>query len=285
MSEARRLQFNKLVAVLYRICLYVAVTTGGVIFAIPFYWMIRTAIMPAWQIYIFPPEWIPAEIHLEYFNSPFEVFPFARWFLNSGIVATTSAIGAIISSSIVAFSFARLRTPFRDTIFIIVLATMILPETVRLVPTYLLFVKLGWINTFRPLIVPDWFAPAFHVFLLRQFFLTIPKELDDAALIDGCSPIGLLFRIHMPLSVPALGVVAIFQFTYDWNDFLTPLVYLLNVQNFTLAVGLRLIQGYLAVNYQSLMASSLMAALPTIVLFFFAQRYFVQGIVISGVKG
>jgi ABC-type glycerol-3-phosphate transport system permease component len=244
-----------------------------------------TAVMPAWQIYIFPPEWIPAELHFENFKAPFDVFPFARWFLNSGVVAITGTLGCVLSSAIVAFSFARLRTPFRDTIFIIVLATMILPDTVRIVPTYLLFAKLGWTNSFRPLIFPQWLAPAFYVFLLRQFFLTIPKELDDAALIDGCSPIGLLFRIHLPLSVPALGVAAIFQFTYNWNDFLYPLIYLNDINLLTLSLGLRLFQGQLALRMQDLMAASLLVVLPTIVVFFIAQRYFVQGIVISGVKG
>ena len=269
----------------YRLLLYLAVGIGGFIFAVPFYWMIRTAFMPAWQIYIFPPQWIPAELHPENFQAPFEVFPFARWFVNSAIVATVSPLGAVLSSAVVAFSFARLRTPFRDAIFVVVLATMILPEHVRLIPTYLLFVKLKWVGTFLPLIVPKWFAPAFHVFLLRQFFMTIPKEIDDAALIDGCSPIALLLRIHLPLSLPALGVVAIYQFTWDWNDFLYPLIYLHGVKRFTVAVGLRLFQGQLATNMQAMMAAALLAVLPTIVIFFFAQRYFVQGIVVSGVKG
>lgn len=285
MVHVTRLRTGNFAKLGYRLLLYLAVGIGGFIFAVPFYWMIRTAFMPAWQIYIFPPQWIPAELHPENFQAPFEVFPFARWFVNSAIVATVSPLGAVLSSAVVAFSFARLRTPFRDAIFVVVLATMILPEHVRLIPTYLLFVKLKWVGTFLPLIVPKWFAPAFHVFLLRQFFMTIPKEIDDAALIDGCSPIALLLRIHLPLSLPALGVVAIYQFTWDWNDFLYPLIYLHGVKRFTVAVGLRLFQGQLATNMQAMMAAALLAVLPTIVIFFFAQRYFVQGIVVSGVKG
>jgi ABC-type glycerol-3-phosphate transport system permease component len=269
----------------YRILLYLAVAIGGFIFALPFYWMIRTSVMPAWQIYVFPPEWIPAELHFENFQAPFEVFPYGRWFLNSVIVAGVSTLGVVISSSMVAFSFARLRTPFRDTVFLIVLATMMLPGTVRLVPTYLLFARLKWVNTFLPLIVPKWLAPAFFVFLLRQFFMTIPMEMDEAALIDGCNPVQLFLRIHLPLSMPALGVAAIFEFTGDWNDFMTPLIYLQGVKRFTVAVGLRLFQGQLATNMQDMMAAALLAVLPTILLFFLAQRYFVQGIVISGVKG
>jgi len=269
----------------YQILLYLTIAIGGFIFALPFYWMIRTAIMPAWQIYVFPPDWIPVELHFENFHAPFEVFPYARWFLNTVIVAGLSTLGVAISSSMVAFSFARLRTPFRDTIFVIVLATMMLPATVRLIPTYLIFAKLGWINTFAPLIVPKWLAPAFFVFLLRQFFMTIPMEMDEAALIDGCNPVQLFLRIHLPLSMPALGVAAIFEFTGDWNDFMTPLIYLQGVKRFTVAVGLRLFQGQMSTNMQDMMAAALMAVLPTIVLFFIAQRYFVQGIVISGVKG
>jgi ABC-type glycerol-3-phosphate transport system permease component len=269
----------------YRILLYLVVAFGGLIFALPFYWMIRTALMPAWQIYIFPPEWIPAELHWENFRAPFEVFPFGLWFLNSTIVGGVSTLGVVISSSMVGFSFARLRTPFRDVVFMIVLATMMLPGTVRLIPTYLLFAKLGWINTLLPLIVPKWLAPAFFVFLLRQFFMTIPMEMDEAAQIDGCNPVQMFLRIHLPLCIPALGVVAIFEFTGDWNDFMTPLIYLQGVKHFTVAVGLRLFQGQLTTNMQDMMAASLLAILPTILLFFVAQRYFVQGIVISGVKG
>lgn len=284
-TQETRFQVNDLTTRTYRLLLYLAVGIGAVIFAVPFYWMIRTAFMPSWQVYQFPPQWIPAEFHPENFAGPFKVFPFERWFLNSFTVAILSTVGVVISSSLVGFSFARLRFPFRDTLFVLVLATIILPQHIRLIPTYLFFVKLGWIGTYLPLIIPKWFAPAFHVFLLRQFFMTVPKEIDDAALIDGCSPFGLFWRIHLPLSTAALGVVAIFQFTFEWNDFLDPLIYIHDLNNFTIALGLRLFQGQLSNKLQELMAASLLAVLPTILLFFFAQRYFVQGIVVSGVKG
>ncbi|MCL4859974.1 MAG: carbohydrate ABC transporter permease [Caldilineaceae bacterium] len=285
MIQTARLQGSNIVELIYRVLLYAAIILGAVIFATPFYWMIRTALMPTWQIYIFPPEWVPAEFQWANFKTPFAVFPFGRWFINSGIIAVASAIGTAVSASMVGFSFARLRFPLRDTLFVVVLATMIMPEHVRLVPTYLLFVQLGWVGTYLPLIVPNWFAPAFFVFLMRQFFMTIPKEYDDAAFIDGCNPIGLFTRIHLPLSLPALGVVLIFQMTFQWNDFLNPLIYIQGVNNFTVALGLRLFQGQMTTNMQGLMAAALMGALPTIIVFFFAQRYFVQGIVVSGVKG
>ncbi|MEM7536268.1 MAG: carbohydrate ABC transporter permease [Chloroflexota bacterium] len=285
MVNVQKFQGSNLTELFYRILLYIAVVVGGIIFSIPFYWMLRTSVMPTYQVYLFPPVWIPAEYHWSNFQVPFQVFPFDMMFLNSAYIALMSALGTALSSAMVGFSFARMRFPFRDTMFVIVLATMILPEHVRLVPTYLLFVGLGWVGTYLPLIVPNWFAPAFYVFLLRQFFMTIPKELDDSAYIDGCSPLGLFWRIHMPLSVPALGVVLIFQITNQWNDFLHPLIYIQGVNDFTVALGLSLFRGHLSTNMQALMAASILGVLPTIAMFFFAQRYFVQGIVVSGVKG
>jgi ABC-type glycerol-3-phosphate transport system permease component len=286
MLGTRQLHVGFLSQALNRFLLYLTVIVGGLIFAVPFYWMIRTAVMPPWQINLFPPQWIPAELHFENLRAPFTgPFPFARWFGNSGLVATLTALGVVLSSSIVGFSFARLRYPFRDVLFLIVLSTIMLPEHVRLIPTYLLFVKLQWVNTFLPLIVPSWFAPAFHVFLMRQFFLTIPKDLDDAAMIDGCGYLSLFLRIHLPLSVPVLAVSAIYQVTFAWNDFLHPLVYLQDVNNYTIALGLRLFEGTMASRMQELMSASLLAVMPTILIFFVAQRYFVQGIVITGVKG
>jgi ABC-type glycerol-3-phosphate transport system permease component len=269
----------------YRIALYAAIILGAFIFALPFYWMIRTALMPKWQVFQFPPQFFPAELIWANFYEPFKVFPFGRWFINSGIIAIMAAIGTALTASMVGFSFARLRFPYRDTLFIVVLATMILPEHVRIIPNYLLFSKLGWVDTFLPLIVPNWLAPAFFVFLMRQFFMTIPKEYDDAGYIDGCSPFSLFWRIHLPMSMAAIGVVVIFQLTFQWNDFLYPLIYLHKVPDFTIAIGLRLFQGQMSNNMQVLMAASLLAILPTLIVFFFAQRYFVQGIVVSGVKG
>ncbi len=268
-----------------RCLLYVAVMIGAVAFAIPFYWMVRTAVMPGREVYSWPPVWIPSEIQLQHFAAPFRAWPFERWFLNSGIVATLTVLGVVTSASIVGYGFACLRFRGRDQLFLIVLASMILPQQVVLVPTYLLFVRLGWNNTFLPLIVPVWLGPPFFIFLLRQFFMTIPREMLEAAYIDGCSPLGTYFRIALPLSLPALGVCAIFAFTFAWNDFLYPLIYLTRIDLYTVAIGLRLLQGMLGRNIQALMAAATLGALPTILLFFIAQRYFVQGIVITGVKG
>ena len=272
--------------ILWRVLLYVVVLWGAVIFAIPFYWMIRTAVMPPYQVNLFPPEWIPDSINLVNFRAPFVgPFPFARWFGNSAIVSVLSSAGVVLSASFVGFGFARLRFPFRNVLFIVVLSTMMLPEHIKLIPTYLLFVSLGWINTVLPLIIPNWFAPPFHVFLMRQFFMTIPQEMDDAAKIDGCGWLGIYGRIHIPLSLPVMGVSAIYQFTFTWNDFLHPLVYLQQVDKYTVALGLRLFEGFMRSNIQDMMASALIAVMPTIIIFFIAQRYFIQGIVMTGVQG
>lgn len=268
-----------------RVLLYLAILIGAVIFAMPFYWMIRTAVMPKTEVYQFPPLWIPSELVWANFTHPFQVFHFDQWFLNTLLIAVTSMIGTTLSAAITGFSFARLRFPLRDFLFVVVLATMILPEHIRLIPNFLLYTKLGWVDTPLPLIVPNLFAPAFFVFLLRQFFLTIPRDYDDAAYIDGCNPLSLFWKIHLPLSLPALGVVNIFQLTFIWNDFTNPLIYLHKEPQFTVALGLRLFQGRMSNNMQDLMAASLIAVLPTLIVFFFAQRYFVQGIVVSGVKG
>ena len=266
---------NNLQEMLLRLLLYVAILVGAVIFALPFYWMIRTALMPKFQVYRFPPEWLPEELVWSNFLNPF----------NTTVIAVTSMIGTTLTAALTGFSFARLRFPLRDFLFVIVLATMILPEHIRMIPNYLLYSQLGWVGTYLPLIIPNWFAPAFFVFLLRQFFLTIPRDYDDAAYIDGCNPLSLFWRIHLPLSLPALGVVNIFQLTFIWNDFINPLIYLHKEPQFTVALGLRLFQGRMSNNMQDLMAASLLAVLPTLIVFFLAQRYFVQGIVVSGVKG
>ena len=268
-----------------RFLLYLTIIFGGIVFAIPFYWMVRTAVMPSWQIYLYPPQWIPAGIHITYGKDIFGVFPYARWYANTGIIALLTVICAAVSGSVVGFSFARLRFPGRNILFVLLLSTMMLPEQVRLIPTYLLFVKLQWINTFLPLVVPFALGPPFYVFLMRQFFMTIPSEMDDAAYIDGCSPLGLYARIALPLSLPAVGVAAIFAFTFAWNDFLNPLIYLQDVSLYTLSIGLSLFQSQLATNLQALMGAALLSMIPTVVVFFIAQRHFVEGIVMTGLKG
>ena len=285
---------GKLSHTLNRTALYVAVTAGAIAFGLPFAWMVRTTVMPPQQVYRFPPEWIPEEIHWEYFTGILRHvkfgggagYRFPDWLWNSFMLSTVTAVGAVLSSSLVGFAFGRLRFRGRDALFVIVLSTMILPQHVRMIPTFLLFTKLDWVGTYKPLIVPTYFAPAFFVFLLRQFFMQIPREMDDSAYIDGCSPLGLFFRIHLPLSLPVLGVVMIFQFNGMWNNFFGPLLYLRDVAKYPVSVGLRYFQGrFQQTEIQALMAASLVSLIPPILLFFFAQRRMIQGIVITGIKG
>ena len=273
--------------ILWRVLLYIVVLWGAVIFAIPFYWMIRTAVMPPYQVNLFPPQWIPDSINFVNFRAPFVgPFPFARWFGNSAIVWVRSSSGVVLSASFVGFGFARLRFPFRNLLFIVVLSTMMLPEHIKLIPTYLLFVQLGWINTVLPLIVPNWFAPPFHVFLMRQFFMTIPQEMDDAAKIDGAGHARILLQIFVPLSKPALATLAIFAFIGNWNNFFGPLLYLRTPDVQTLPVCLVQYQGaYGNTDWHLMMAVATIAVIPVLLIFIFGQRYFVEGIATSGVKG
>ncbi len=294
-SMARRPAFSsgRVAPFLRRLLLYVVIAFGAVAFAIPFLWQLRTAFMPPWQLYIWPPEWIPRPFILKWFGRAFTPLyqgSLDQWLWNSFVISTLAAFGATMSSALVGFSFARLRFPGRHVLFLVVLATMILPRHVLLIPTYLLFAKLGWVGSYKPLIVPTYLAPAFYVFLLRQFFMTIPKELDDSAAIDGCSPLGLFLRIHLPLSVSALGVAMILQFTAMWNSFLLPLLYLRDARQFPVSIGLQMLnygyaKGQAGSEIQIVMAAAVLSILPPITLFFFAQRHFVQGIVITGIKG
>jgi ABC-type glycerol-3-phosphate transport system permease component len=194
-------------------------------------------------------------------------------------------IGTVMSNSIVAFAFARLRFPGNRLLFLVVLSTMMLPGQVTMIPLFILFSKLGWVNTYKPLIVPAFFGYAYFIFLLRQFYTTIPYELDDAARIDGCGVLGLFFRIMLPLSKPALGITAIFSFSWAWNDFLGPLIYLSKMETFPLAIALSYLRATYRVLWAELMVVSMIAMLPLVLLFFIAQRLYIQGIVITGVKG
>lgn len=213
------------------------------------------------------------------------VVPFGTYAINTAKVVFGSMAGMLISTSLVAYGFSRFRAPGLGLLFLLLLSTTMLPSQVTLIPTYILFSKLGWVDTLKPLIVPSFFAGAYDVFLLRQYFMTIPLELDDAAKMDGCGTLGILFRILLPLAKPAIATLAIFHFMWAYNDFFNPLIYLHHQRNFTIALGLQSFNAFRATRYDLLMAASLVTVLPCILLFFFAQRIFIQGVVVSGVKG
>jgi len=214
-----------------------------------------------------------------------KTFPFLLYTRNTLYIAILCVIGTLLSASIVAYGFSRLQWPGRDVIFILVLATMMLPDQALVLPRFIMFRHLGWIGSFKPLIVPAFFSTAFDVFLLRQFFLTLPGELSDAARIDGCSEFGILWRIIVPLSKPALATVALLTFIWAWLDFMGPLVYLNDENTYTLALGLAAFLGRHGADWSGLMAAGTVVIAPIIVIFFFAQRTFIRGIALTGMKG
>ena len=251
---------------------------------IPLAWTLSTSLKSPGEVYLFPPTWIPQEILWSNYAKAVTTIPFFRYLGNTAFITIVSVIGKVISITLVAFSFARLRWWGRNTVFIIMLATMMLPPHITLIPQFILFKELDWIDTWLPLIVPTFFGGPWLTFLVRQYFMTIPRELDDAARIDGCSSFGVYRRIILPMARPAILIIVIFVFNGTWNEFLLPLIYLHSPDNFTLALGLRLFQGESSTSWNLLMAASLLTMLPVIILFFVSQRYFIQGIVFTGVK-
>ena len=262
----------------------------GLLMALPFFWMLSTSLKVEQQVYLFPPIWIPNPWAWENYRiSLFDILPFTRFFLNTVYITVTATVGAVLSSSMVAFAFARLRWPGRDKVFLLVLATMMVPTYSTIVPRFILFRNLDWVDTFWPLIVPLWFGgSAFFIFLMRQFYMTIPIDLDEAASIDGCSEFRIWWSIIIPLSKPALATITILSFMARWNDFFDPLIFLNTMENFTVALGLNMFRSAIeiyGVRYHWLMAASVTVLLPGLIIFFFFQKTFVQGVVMSGIKG
>jgi len=276
---------RRIQTILRRVLLLALIALGAILFLTPWVWMILTAGKETTMIWRIPPVWIPPTYRWENYIEAWERGNFSLFYLNTIFIALLNVIAVIFSCSLAAYAFGRLRFPGRNILFTIVLATMMLPMQVTLIPLFMIFSKLGWVNTFKPLVVPLFFGDAFSIFLLRQFFLTIPRELDDAALIDGCSRFGVLFRILLPLLRAPLTVVAVFQFTYSWNDFFAPLIYLNSPHLFTITLGLTRFQGRTTTDIQYLMAMTVVSTLAPITIFFLTQRTFIQGVVITGVKG
>ena len=272
---------------LYRkITVYAALALVSLVLILPFLWIISTSLKGDEDIFTTPPQWIPTDIRWENYSDVFDRMPYLIYFRNSVFVTVMTIVGVVISSSLVAYAFACLRWPGRNALFIFVLATMMLPMQVTMIPMFVLFKEIGWLNTYKPLIVPAFFGGgAFNIFLLRQFFLTIPKELFEAARIDGCSEFRIYWNIVLPLAKPALATVAILTFMFSWNDFLGPLIYLSDQLKGTLALGLALFVGQHQTEWGMLMAASVLMMIPMVLIFFFFQRYFIKGFVMSGIKG
>jgi multiple sugar transport system permease protein len=264
---------------------YLLLIAGAILMVVPFIWMISSSLKPEGDVFAFPPEWIPNPAHWDNYAQTFAIVPFAQFGLNSLQVAILSVIGALFSCSTAAYCFARMRFPGRDLIFLVLLATLMVPGQVTVIPIFLIMRSLGLVNTLYPLFVPQFLGGAFGVFLLRQFFMTMPTELEDAARIDGAGDFGIYWKIFLPLAKPALASLGVFVFLYEWNDLLGPVIYLNEQSKMTLPVGLTFFQGEYSTAWNLLMAGSLISLIPILLLFAVAQRYFVQGIVMSGIKG
>lgn len=285
-SGARRQQL------LGRTLLYAIAIVASILFMMPFAWTVFSSLKSPSELYMFPPSWLPATPRFSNYAEVFDVSPFGRWLWNSVIVAGVATFGAVLSAALTGYSFARFRYPGRDLIFLLTLGTLMLPAEVTLIPLYLLFNKAGWLDSYRPLIVPSFFGGgAFLIFMMRQFFLTLPRDLDEAARIDGAGYLRIFWQIILPLSIPALVTAAIITFIGEWNSFLFPYIILNTKEKFTIGIGIKYFQT-IAGNIDSieprenlLMAAGMMMTAPILVLFFAAQRYFVQGIAMSGIKG
>lgn len=257
---------------------------GVVLMMIPLVWTISTSLKSPAEVFMFPPTWIPERFMWSNYVEAVNAIPFFTYLWNTVYITGLSIIGKVASIMLVAFAFARMRWWGRDFMFVLMLSTMMLPPHITLIPQFILFKEIGWLNTFLPLIVPAFFGGPWLTFLVRQYLMTIPRDLDDAARIDGCSDWGVFARIILPLSMPAVIIVIIFVFNNTWNEFLTPLIYLQSQEKYVLALGLRMFQGESATSWHLLMAASMLSMLPVLLLFFAAQKYFMQGIVFTGVK-
>jgi len=256
----------------------------GVSFMLPFYWLVATSLKPDAQVFQSPPAWLPHPIMWHNYPKALTYVPFARYLLNTLVICTLSVFGMLLSSSLVAYSFSKIRWPGRNIAFFILLSTLMLPGQVTMIPVFSIFKSLHWVDTIRPLVVPSFLGGAFYIFLLRQFFMTVPLELSDAAKIDGCSELDIYRRVVLPLAKPALATIALFTFIGAWNDFLGPLIYLNDDAKYTLSLGLQQFVSRHGAEWSMLMAASTVMTLPIVVLFFFAQKTFIQGITLTGLK-
>jgi multiple sugar transport system permease protein len=259
--------------------IHVLLACGSIAFVFPMLWMLSTSLKPVDQTMQVPPVWIPHPVQWKNYAEAFSYIPFLKYTLNTLIVCGLGTLGAVLSNALVAYAFSRLEWPGRDLWFAFTLATMMVPFPVVMVPLYGVFRTLHWVGSLKPLWLPAWFASAFYTFMLRQFFLRIPKNLSEAMALDGASELTIFFRLYLPLAKPALAVVALFQFIGLWNDFLGPLLYLTDQDSFTLSLGLQFYQSqHGGTQWHLLMAASVMTVLPIVLLFFLTQRAYLQGI-------
>jgi ABC-type glycerol-3-phosphate transport system permease component len=286
-SQVPFYQSRRFQAILKNIWVYFLLIFLSLIFFFPFFWMFDSALKSNSQIFLWPPQWIPNPVQWQNFVTAFSnpQLPFLVFIKNTMILEVGIISGRLLSCVLVAYGFARLEAPGKNFWFGVLLATFMLPGTVILIPKYIMFNKLGWVNSYLPLIVPAWFGESFAIFLMRQFFMTIPRELEEAAIMDGANTIDILRLIIVPLSTPVLAVITVLSFKDIWNDFFTPLLYLNSFTKYTVSIGLAYFNGQFTVQMGPLMAASSVLILPLILVFFIAQKAFVEGINLTGLTG
>jgi len=263
--------------------IYLLLAIGALVFLLPFFWMISASLKTPSEIYIFPPKWLPEKPMVINYLEAWKRAPFSRFMINTLVVAISVILGQLVTSILAGYAFARLRFPGREILFFIFLTTMMIPSQIRLVPLYLIIKNLHWLDTFYALIIPNW-VNVFNIFLLRQFFNTIPKELEEAAQVDGAGYIFILWRIILPLSIPALATVIILTFLFHWNSFFWPLIVISSETKQLIQVGLQYFSSAYGTEINLQMAASVFTIIPVIILFVLAQKEFIQGITTSGMK-
>lgn len=272
---------------IYIILIYALLIAGAIVFLLPLFWLITTSLKENSEVYVFPPTLIPQTFRWQNFPDGwfYKGMNFSRWLQNTVFITVTVTTGALIASSLCAYGFARIKFPGRDLWFLFVIASIMLPGAVTLIPLYIMYSRIGWLGTFYPLTVPAFFGGgAFNIFLLRQFFTTIPMELEEAAILDGANRFRIWWQIMLPLSKPALATVAVFTFQGVWNDFYGPLIFLTDPETFTVALGISLFRMLYNTLIPLMMAMSFLMVIPTLIVFFFAQRLMIRGVVLSGLK-
>ncbi|HEV8637275.1 MAG TPA: carbohydrate ABC transporter permease [Chloroflexota bacterium] len=264
--------------------LYLLLVLPAAFFLFPWVWLVLTSVKVQTQIVVWPPVWVPNPIYLENYLEAVRIFPFVQYMANTLTIAGLVVVGRLLSCSIAAYAFSHLRWPGRDAVFVLVLSTMMLPFQVTMIPQYIMFHRIGWTNSILPLTVPAFLGDAFFIFLLRQFFLTIPHELIDAATIDGSSEFGTFARIALPLAQPALATVVVLSFLNAYNDFLGPLLYLTDPEKRTLSLGMQMFSNDYSTSWGPQMATSVLITAPLVIVYFFTQKRFIQGIATTGFK-
>jgi multiple sugar transport system permease protein len=268
-----------------RVVAHFLLATGGLLFLFPFVWMISLSLGTMKDIYRIPPRWIPSKLVWRNYPEAVTKFPFPLYFKNTMTIVVWNILGTLLSCTLPAYAFARLRWKGREALFLLMLGTMMIPPQVTRIPMYIVWHRLDVLNTYVPLVAPSFFGWAYAIFLSRQYFSTIPFELEDAARVDGCGYFAIFFRIMLPLSIPLLVTLSLFSFVGDWNDFFGPLIYLSTPDKYTLQLGLLSYRGQYVTNVPALMAASTLILIPVILVFAFGQSYFIRSVVLSGLKG